>query len=93
MSPKPISQIQDYYIDLSQIKTFRVLKKYSNDKDKRMLEIHLKDRVYFVDGDKENREMIPETIEILFENEREANAAAEALSFDWERYIINNLEK
>ena len=82
-----VYKIQDNFIDLSQIKTFKLTIRYSKDTEKKRIEIHLKDRR--VKG--EESETISETIDIIFQNQALAEQECEKLVYAWEQFIRSNL--
>jgi hypothetical protein len=81
-----VYQIQDNFIDLSQIKTFKLAVRFSRDTEKKRIEITLKDRR--LKG--EDLEPIKETIDIIFQNQVLAEEACENLRCAWEQFIRNN---
>ncbi|MBL0255975.1 MAG: hypothetical protein IPQ03_00045 [Bacteroidetes bacterium] len=87
MKTDNVYQIQENFIDLSKIKTFKLTKHYSNDKEKRRIEIELKDRIQFVNGKRDDMEIINDKIEIIFPNEISAQEACNELSAEWEKFI------
>ena len=81
-----VYQIKDNFIDLSQIKTFRLIK-YSNETENRILEIQLKDRIHFFNNDRDDYQLIPEEIQIIFPDSKIASSECYELSKAWEEFI------
>ncbi len=90
MKEANVYRIEDTYIDLSQIKSFRLTKIDASKKDNRLMEIFLKDRMYFVNGNRNDIEFIHDVIELVFESQAAAEEAAEELGAAWDNFIANN---
>lgn len=87
MKTNIVYEINENYIDLSQVKSFRLIKNYANDKEKKKIEIEYKERLHFVNGDREDIETISDKIYITFTNEPEAQKACNDLKEEWQNYI------
>lgn len=81
-----VYKVKDNFIDLSQIKTFR-LTKYANESENRILEIQLKDRLHFFNNDRDNYQLIPEEIQIVFPDGKSANEECNELRQAWESFL------
>ena len=81
-----VYQIRENFIDLSQIKTFKLIR-YSNETENRILEIQLKDRIHFFNNDRDDYQLIPEEIQIIFPDSKTASNECYELSKAWEEFI------
>lgn len=83
-------QIGDNFIDLSQIKTFRLVIWNGQEVNRKQIEILFKDRIIYIDGDKDNREIINDKLDVFFDNEISANKELRELIAAWEEYIATH---
>jgi len=90
MANEFVVKISDNYVDLSQIKSFRIAHATHGDKVKRRIEIQLKDRILFVNGNRDDKEILHDTININFETQDLAQEWCQVLSDAWEQFIKDN---
>jgi len=83
-------QIGDNFIDLSQIKTFRLVIWNGQEVNRKQIEILFKDRIIFIDGDKDKREIINDKLDIFFDDEISAAKELRELIAAWEEYIATH---
>lgn len=86
-----VYRIKDNFIDLSQIKTFKIAKRYANETDTKRIEITYKDRIAYFDEYRGESKIVSDKLDIVFDDEPTALKALEKLISAWDEYIRTSL--